>query len=458
MPRLVGGKYRPLRVLGRGGMSTVYEVEHVLTRDHLALKVLKGTKGTLDAVSWARFKREARMSALMKNEHVVRVLDADTAAELDGAPFLVMDLLDGADLSTTVGKTPQAPERVVDWLRQAARALDLAHAHGIVHRDLKPANLFLANTADGGTLVKVLDFGVASIPQFEDGQGTATGAFVGTPLFMAPEQASGAEVGPPADIWAIGISAFRMLSGEDYWVASTVSLLLAKIVYEEPVAPSQRGFSLGAEFDAWFLKSCARRPDARWRTVGEQVEALAEALGLPKRAVWVPPPIRSPRIAPPVSIDYPVLGSATFDGRERTVGDSVIQPGERGASRLVTIGATVAFAMATAGVALLFVRGTERKSPPPPLPALERVDTRYSPEQAARSAAAPAAPAPSTAPSADVATPARPASNRSVRRSAPSAARGSAPPTVTSASAGETALPSTTPQPRHTADPLADPD
>ena len=160
LPARIGGKYRPLRLLGKGGMGVVYEVEHEHTGQRLALKVLTQQPGA----SVERFKREARAASLIKSDHIVRVTDADVAPELEGAPFLVMELLDGQDLERATGDTPASPADVVEWLRQVARALGKAHDAGLVHRDLKPENLFL--TRDGR--VKILDFGTP-----DDGEAAA---------------------------------------------------------------------------------------------------------------------------------------------------------------------------------------------------------------------------------------------------------------------------------------------
>lgn len=351
MPSRIGGKYRPIRILGHGGMSVVYEVEHAFTKEHLALKVLNGNSVTMDAVSLARFRREARMSALMRSEHVVRAVDADIDPELGGAPYLVMDLLDGADLATVAGRTPQPAEKVVGWFRHVARALDLAHQYGVVHRDLKPENLFLTRSSTGEPLVKVLDFGVASIPVLDDATATKTGAFVGTPLFMSPEQASGAEVTPAADVWSVGMSIFRLLSGEDYWVAPNVTLLLARIVYEDVQPPSRRGFDRGPEFDEWFLKSCARDPAMRWSSVGEQIEALAASLGC---AVLEIPTVSKPTEALPryESADFRL--SERYADRAHSLGGSVSPTGTQKITRWATGATLVAFAGAAITVALQF--------------------------------------------------------------------------------------------------------
>jgi serine/threonine-protein kinase len=171
----------------------------------------------------------------------------------------------------------------VDYLGQIARALDKAHGLGIVHRDLKPENLFLERLPDGSNRVKILDFGVAKVRADEQGNPTLSGTLLGTPLYMAPEQAEGSSerVGPGTDMWSIGLIAYRLLVGRDYWSARSVSLLLVEILTGPIVAPSACGSPLGAEFDRWFLRSCDRDPEQRWPSVAAQVEALAHALDVP---------------------------------------------------------------------------------------------------------------------------------------------------------------------------------
>lgn len=279
LPALIGGRYRPLRLIGKGGMGVVYEVEHTHTGQRLALKVLTQPTGG----SAERFKREARAASSIQSDHIVRVTDADSAPELDDAPFLVMELLDGADLERVTGDRPASPGDVILWLRQVARALDKAHAKGIVHRDLKPANLFLTQREDGTPLVKVLDFGIAKMAA--EATLTQSDTFLGTPGFMAPEQADpkAAPITFQTDLYALGLIAFRLLTGRSYWTSGSLVQLLSQILVQPMAPPSERASGLGPAFDGWFLRACDRDANKRFSSAFEQVEALAAALDLPEQ-------------------------------------------------------------------------------------------------------------------------------------------------------------------------------
>jgi serine/threonine-protein kinase len=269
-------------------MGTVYLVEHLHTGEQLALKLLHA--GAAVAENVERFKREARASARIKSESVVRVTDADVAPELDGAPFLVMELLVGEDLEQLIERAGAQPfHRVVWMLAGVARALDKAHAIGIVHRDLKPENLFLHRLDDGREIVKIVDFGISKMTGAAGAAGgvsaakmTQTGAIFGTPYYMAPEQAKGdhARIGPSTDMWAIGLIAHRLLSGQGYWTAQTLAELMVQLL-AEPLAPPSRGAPwLPPSFDAWFMRSCERDASLRWGSVTQQIAELAGALGV----------------------------------------------------------------------------------------------------------------------------------------------------------------------------------
>jgi serine/threonine protein kinase len=280
LPPLIGGRYRPIRKIGEGSAGFVFEVEHVRTGDRLALKLMRMHAGPLPAVA-ERFKREARAATRLKSENVVRVIDADAAPELDDALYIVMEHLEGTDLERACGAVPQPPELVVEWLRQTAHGLDRAHALGIVHRDLKPENLFLTEDEHGEPCVKILDFGIART--LDDAPGTTqTGQLLGTPLFMSPEHARAAgEIGPAADRYALGLIAYRLLAGDDYWESSpNIAAIIAQILYHPMVPPSARGLCLGDAFDAWFARACHRDPERRFETALELVQELAASLGV----------------------------------------------------------------------------------------------------------------------------------------------------------------------------------
>ncbi len=282
--QVIAGRYRVERCLGQGGMGSVYLVHHLHTEQAFALKMLHPDV-VADAQAVERFRREAQAPARIGSDHVVRVSDADTAPELDGAPFLVMEYLRGRDLEyevTARGKLP--PGEVLLYLSQTAKALDKAHAMGIVHRDLKPENLFLTERDDGAVAIKVLDFGIAKVMENAPGGAatkTATGAVFGTPLYMAPEQAKGEnkKVCGQTDVFALGLIAHKLLSGKDMWTPNSMAHLVALVAFEPLPPPSSRGGGLGPAFDKWFAKCCDHDIAKRFATAGEAVAELTKVLG-----------------------------------------------------------------------------------------------------------------------------------------------------------------------------------
>ncbi|MDC0743777.1 serine/threonine protein kinase [Polyangium mundeleinium] len=284
---VIAGRYSVIREIGRGAVGSVHLVQHVHTDEQFALKLLHDPAAA-SPEKIARFRVEARAPARIDSDHVVRITDADVAPELNGAPFFVMEYLRGRDLGAELdmrGPLP-APE-VVLYMRQAARALDKAHALGIVHRDLKPENLILIERDDGVPCIKLVDFGIAkltgdaaTIAQIVSR--TQTGRIFGTPLFMSPEQATGrvSLVGAATDVWALGLVANRLLTGRDHFESDTVAELIGKIAYDPIRPPSELGTVLGPAYDAWFLRCCHREIGKRFRSAGEAVTALAAALGV----------------------------------------------------------------------------------------------------------------------------------------------------------------------------------
>ena len=283
---LIAGRYAVVRQLGAGGMGQVFLVKHVKTDERFAMKILNPDVVHNDTTR-ERFRREARTPARIDSDHVARVVDSDIADDLAGAPFLVMEYLRGQnlqELSDTIGALP--PSEVLVYLRQIAIALDKAHSIGVVHRDLKPENLFLTTRDDGSPCVKVLDFGIAKLSgatgDLANIKATSTGDVFGTPLFMSPEQckSEAEKVSARTDVWAFGLIAFRLLTGDDFWTANTLTHLIAQIAYEDYKKASERGATFGAAFDGWFARCCAHEPSDRFGSAGEAVATLSSALGL----------------------------------------------------------------------------------------------------------------------------------------------------------------------------------
>jgi len=278
-PEIVGGRYRVVRELAVGGMGTIYEVEHTGTRDRFALKMM--TVGEDDPQLLTRFRREASAAGKIVSDHVVRVYEVDTADNLGGRLFIVMELLDGADLAQILASRGPLPfGEALSCLQQVAHAVESAHSVGIVHRDLKPQNLFMHRRGDGTSVVKLLDFGVARMLDPDATDITDASAPVGTPRYMAPEQLSlgGRGIGPATDVWALGLVAIELLTAESYWRAQLPSAVMEEIQRGAGYLPSARWSFLPRRMDTWFLRSCALEPRDRWRSVREQIDALTPIL------------------------------------------------------------------------------------------------------------------------------------------------------------------------------------
>ncbi|MEZ4360567.1 MAG: serine/threonine-protein kinase [Kofleriaceae bacterium] len=264
-------KYRIERVLGRGGMGVVALAHHLQLNQPVAIKfLLSDVLGEHTVVQ--RFLREAQASVRLKSEHVCRVIDVGTLET--GAPYMVMEYLDGLDLSALLQERGLVyPGAAVDFILQACEALAEAHALGIVHRDLKPSNFFLTRRADGSPLIKVLDFGISKATTQVDENLTSTQSVLGTPAYMSPEQLkSSKHVDARADIWSLGVVLYELLAGHRPFTASAFSELVLKVAMDPApmiTAPLPRG--LGE-----IVMRCLRKePEERYPTVAEFAAALA---------------------------------------------------------------------------------------------------------------------------------------------------------------------------------------
>jgi len=275
--QVLAGKYRIEQVLGAGGMGVVVAARHLQMKHRVALKLLQA-EGPVAPEAVARLLREAQHATSIQSEHVVRV--TDLGALPNGRPYLVMEYLEGADLGQLLLRHGPLPEGVaVDYLLQALRGVAEAHALGIVHRDLKPTNLFLTQRADGSPLIKVLDFGIskATKPNGAMFELTRTsGALMGSPLYMAPEQIRSAKlVDQRADIWSLGVMLQQFLTGQPPFTGEGLAGVLAAIIADPPrsVREHSQGISPGLEH---VIYRCLEKDRARrFQNVGELATALA---------------------------------------------------------------------------------------------------------------------------------------------------------------------------------------
>ncbi|HLK36714.1 MAG TPA: serine/threonine-protein kinase [Polyangiaceae bacterium] len=272
---LLAGKYRVERVLGVGGMGVVVAARHEQLDQLVAIKfVREEALGNPEAVE--RFLREARAAVKLKSEHAAKVLDVGTLES--GAPYMVMEYLEGADLAQTLADGGPVPvEAACDWVLQACEAVAEAHAAGIVHRDLKPQNLFLARTVGGAAKVKVLDFGVSKSVRSMSEQGalTRTRAMLGSPLYMAPEQMrSSRDVDARADVWALGVVLFELLTHRWPFEAETMPELCLKVVTDAPLSLADLRPDVPAALVA-VVERCLEKPaEKRFANAAELASAL----------------------------------------------------------------------------------------------------------------------------------------------------------------------------------------
>jgi serine/threonine-protein kinase len=275
---IVADRYRVLELIGRGGMGVVYKAEHSRIGKILALKLLTGelTRHT-DQVG--RFKREALMASRLSHPNTVQVFDFGDA---DGLAYLAMEYVRGENLGALVDRYgPLGADRTARIVIQICSSLAEAHEKGIVHRDLKPENIMVVKSSAGEDVAKVLDFGLAKLRESGDlSDVTLSGAIVGTPYYMAPEQIRGEAVGPAADVYALGALMYSCLTGTVVFDAQTPMGVLTRHLVEEPEPPSARapGIGLSKTFDRIVLSALAKDPTRRFPTVTALQEALVEEL------------------------------------------------------------------------------------------------------------------------------------------------------------------------------------
>jgi hypothetical protein len=277
--RLLEGKYRVSRLIGEGGMGAVYEAEHTLIGRAVAVKVLHGDFAkNQEAIE--RFRREARAATAIRHPNIIEITDMGTTAE--GQPFLVMELLEGSPLSSLIGEGRSIPTaRIVDILSQVLDALDAAHKKGIVHRDLKPDNVFIVQDYSRPDFVKLLDFGISKMvgPGTGELSMTRTGSVMGTPNYMAPEQAMGKkDCDHRVDLWAVGIMLYEALTGRLPYLGDNYNELLTAILMTTPPTPRSINPAISAAIERVILRALAREREQRYQTATELRDELRDAV------------------------------------------------------------------------------------------------------------------------------------------------------------------------------------
>ncbi len=321
---VLAGKYRIDKVLGSGGMGAVVAAHHIQLEDKVALKfLLPEALSKPEAV--ARFQREARAAVRIKSEHVARVSDVGQLE--NGAPYMVMEYLEGGDLEqmlTRSGTLP--PEQAVDFVLQAGEAIAEAHTLGIVHRDLKPANLFCIRAADGHLSIKVLDFGISKVitPGSRHDM-TRTASMVGSPMYMSPEQMqSSKDVDARTDIWSLGAILFELLSGRAPFIAETITELAVKVVNEPMPSLTELAPQVPPGLAQVAATCLEKSRDARYQTMSDLALALGpfgskrartsvERILDTQRAAGVSHAVMPPSNAPPPPERTGQVTAATWD-------------------------------------------------------------------------------------------------------------------------------------------------
>jgi eukaryotic-like serine/threonine-protein kinase len=410
---ILDGKYQVEKILGVGGMGVVVAATHVQLQTRVALKFL--LPDVLDSPQVVqRFAREARAAVQIQSEHVARVIDVGTLPT--GSPYMVMEYLEGGDLSQTVAQAGALPvAKAVGYVLQACEAIAEAHALGMVHRDLKPANLFLARRAGRDSIVKVLDFGISKSNETGSSGLTQTSNVMGSPQYMSPEQMmSSKNVDARADIWALGVILYELLTGAPPFVAETMAEIVYMVTQREAPSLAEKRPDLPPALGTLIARALSRDPAWRFADVAKLAAALAP-FGPPRSEISVERIARvlgqheatgsEPHAAPPPSAatSNPVaLAATSMPPAPRTTAATTAPEPDVGEDQPPRSKGRVLF-LAAAALGLVAIvgwramRGTTETPPARPAESVA-APPAAAPPAAAPSAAAPPAAAPPIAP------------------------------------------------------------
>jgi serine/threonine-protein kinase len=310
----LAGRYQIEDVLGEGGMATVYRATHRIVSRPCAVKIMSHSYAGNEVIR-ERFRREAKAAQKLAHPNIIEIFDQGETS--DGALYLVMELLDGETLADLLDHGKVAIERALPILIQMARALARAHDLEVIHRDLKPENIYLAHNSDGGDLVKLLDFGIAR--SMQDTRLTGAGEVFGTPQYMAPERITSIEAGPSADLYALGIITYEMLTGRLPFNASDVATWFIKHMKEAPPPPRTHEPSMPVALNDLVLELLAKDPKDRpvdAHRVHSDLVAIASSLNIriPTEPANEEESSRRPaETLPPVAIDRWLRRTVVFE-------------------------------------------------------------------------------------------------------------------------------------------------
>jgi serine/threonine-protein kinase len=395
------GSYRVIREIGSGGMGVVYLAQHTVIGRMAAIKMLlPDLSGNEEMVN--RMFNEARMCALIKHPGMVDVYDFGRHS--NGCAYLVMELLEGESLHALVLREKILPPDVaVSLVRQIASAVGAAHAKGIIHRDLKPDNVFVEPDDETavGLRTRVLDFGIAKLTMAASGNmyKTRTGALIGTPMYMSPEQCRGTgQIDPRTDIYSLGCIFFELVTGRGVFNHDGLGEVIAAHLYEPPASVRSLNPLVSPELDACIQRMLAKRPEDRFQTMDEVTAALGgrQALG----RTPIPPTVALvATVATPLPqtvAAWHTPAPALYSTTNRTAGELLVSAPTR-RRRTIFVVAGLASALAVAGGAAALFLGKPSHEGPAVTTAERRPDPAHAPAPVVV-APPPVAPPPTTPP------------------------------------------------------------
>jgi serine/threonine-protein kinase len=394
--------YRIVRLIGEGGMGAVYEGTQLRLNRRVAIKVMS-RELTSNQEALGRFRREAELTSQLGHPNIVQVLDFATAPT--GEPYLAMEFLEGEDLDQRLRRVGRMPlGAVASIVKQVGSALSATHAKGIVHRDLKPANIFLVNLDGDADFVKVLDFGIAKA-KVAATRLTRASVVIGTPNYMAPEQAAGKVdlIDPASDQWSLAAIAYEMLAGRGPFTGDDVASLLYQVVHEEPPRLSDSVPGLPSALEKVVMRALSKKQEDRFPNIREFARAFESAAVITPGSQTVlsgskgQARINSAPTPPPV-MERPKPAPTTFSHATAELTRPLLRLKERmgrsfwgaalGLAALVVIVPTVAHrsgrpagssSVAPPGADTHGVTPAVQAPPPPPAPIIAPMDTSAGP-------------------------------------------------------------------------------